>query len=244
MVLKVMREICLDIETTGLDPLAGHKIIEIACFELVNKVKTGQVFHTYVNPRRDVPQEAFRIHGISSEFLQDKPIFNHIAQKFLDFIEGGTLVIHNAGFDTKFLNHELRALGLPTLNMEKVVDSLAIARKKFPGAPASLDALCKRFNVDLSKRTKHGALTDTELLCDVYVELMGGAQGGFGFEIAKKSAAMVEKIAVEMEKNAENLAANPIRKNLPKRDFPVSASDLEKHKEFILKNFKNPIWEF
>lgn len=232
-----MREICLDIETTGLDPRDGHKIIEIACVEMVGKIKTGRVFHSYVNPRRDVPQEAFAIHGISTEFLQDKPIFDHVAHKFLDFVKGSTVVIHNAAFDTKFINHELKILGLDALDSALVVDSLAIARKKFPGAPASLDALCKRFNIDLSRRTKHGALLDTELLCDVYVELMGGAQGGFGFDAPKK----VEKSA---EKTAEVSNQTQVRRSLPKRDFPVSDEDLESHREFISKNFKSNFWGY
>ncbi len=226
-----MREICLDTETTGLDPKDGHKIIEIACVEMVNKVRTGQVFHTYVNPRRDVPQEAFRIHGISTESLQDKPIFDHVAKKFLDFIEGGKLVIHNASFDLKFLNYELRAVGLDPLDPSEVIDSLALARKKFPGSPASLDALCKRFNIDISHRTKHGALLDTELLCDVYVELMGGAQSGLAFDGAKKE-----------EKTVAEVVELVAKKILPKRDFPVSEADLEKHKEFITKNFKTNFW--
>jgi DNA polymerase III subunit epsilon len=226
-----MREICLDTETTGLDPKDGHKIIEIACVELVNKVRTGQVFHTYVNPRRDVPQEAFRVHGISTEFLQDKPIFDHVAAKFLDFIKGGTLVIHNAAFDLKFLNHELRLVGLNPIESDSVVDSLALARKKFPGSPASLDALCKRFNIDITHRTKHGALLDTELLCDVYIELMGGAQSGLVFDAVKKEEILEEKQVVEIAK-----------KNLQKRNFPVSDLDLELHQEFITKNFKTNFW--
>lgn len=226
-----MREICLDTETTGLDPKDGHKIIEIACVEMINKVRTGKFFHTYINPRRDVPQEAFRIHGISTESLQDKPIFDHVAHKFLDFIKGDKLVIHNAAFDLKFLNHELRAIGLDTIEMTDVIDSLALARKKFPGSPASLDALCKRFNIDISHRTKHGALLDTELLCDVYVELMGGAQSGLVFDATKKEEKILEKI-VEVV----------VKKSVPKRDFPVSAADLEQHKEFIKKNFKTNLW--
>jgi DNA polymerase-3 subunit epsilon len=226
-----MREICLDTETTGLDPKDGHKIIEIACIEMIDKIRTGEVFHTYINPRRDVPQEAFRIHGISTESLQDKPIFDHIAQKFLDFIKGGKLVIHNASFDMKFLNHELRAIGLEAIDASNVIDSLSLARKKFPGSPASLDALCKRFNIDISHRTKHGALLDTELLCDVYVELMGGAQSGMAFDGGKKEEKLEEKIV-------ETIA----RTTLPKRDFPVSEADLEKHKEFITKNFKTNLW--
>jgi DNA polymerase-3 subunit epsilon len=230
-----MREICLDIETTGLNPKDGHKIIEIAAIEMIDKIKTGKVFHTYVNPRRDVPLEAFNIHGISTEFLQDKPIFDHVVHKFLEFIEGGRLVIHNAAFDTKFLNHELQGLGIPTLRNE-VADSLLIARNKFPGSPASLDALCKRFNIDLSKRTKHGALLDTELLCDVYVELTGGLQAGFGFD----KAALDKKTQINLEITTKNLE----RKTLPKRDFPVSAEDLELHKEFILKNLKSNFWDY
>lgn len=230
-----MRELCLDIETTGLDPRGGHRIIEIACVELINKVKTGNFFHVYVNPRRDVPEEAFRIHGISTEFLQDKPIFDHVAHKFLDFIKDTTLVIHNAAFDTKFLNYELGILGLPTLNMENVIDSLAIARKKFPGSPASLDALCRRFNIDLSKRTRHGALLDTELLCEVYIELMGGAQTGFSFNKNEvdAEAAKVEEIATNEAKNI-----------IPKRDFSLSQSDLKSHQEFITKHIKNNIWGY
>ncbi len=234
---KKMREICLDIETTGLEPRDGHKIVEIAAIEMVDKIRTGKFFHSYVNPRREMPQEAFRIHGISTEFLQDKPIFDHVVHRFLDFIKGGKLVIHNAGFDCKFINHELKALGLETLDMANVIDSLIIARNKFPGSPASLDALCKRFNIDLSRRTKHGALLDTELLCDVYVELMGGAQSGLAFEMVKKA----EKNSKKAE---EKIAVAEVKKTLPKRDFPVPAADLEKHKEFILKNFKTNLWGF
>lgn len=233
-----MRELCLDIETTGLDPRTGDKIVEIAVVELVNKVKTGNFFHSYVNPRREVPQEAFKIHGLSTEFLKDKPIFDHVVPKFLDFIKDTKIIIHNAAFDTKFINHELRILGLPTLNMDHVIDSLAIARNKFPGSPASLDALCKRFNIDLSRRTKHGALLDTELLCDVYVELMGGAQSGLSFESNTKKS---ENISV---KNEEKISVPQSRKTLPKRDFSVSPEDLEQHREFIKKNFKTNLWGF
>lgn len=232
-----MRELCLDIETTGLDPRTGHRIIEIACVELIDKVKTGNFFHTYVNPRREVPHEAFQIHGISTEFLKDKPIFDHVARKFLDFVDGATLVIHNAAFDTKFLNYELSALGLPTLNMQKVVDSLTIARNKFPGSPASLDALCRRFNVDLSKRTKHGALLDTELLCEVYIELMGGAQTGFAFGGDKKNQESAGA-------NKDSSASIVNKKILPKRDFSLSEDDLKAHQEFVSKHIKNNLWGF
>ena len=229
-----MRELCLDIETTGLDPRSGHRIVEIAVIELVNKVRTGNFFHSYVNPRRDMPREAFNIHGISSEFLRDKPIFDHIANKFLDFIKDAKIVIHNAAFDSKFLNYELKILGLPGLEMSNVIDSLTIARSKFPGSPASLDALCRRFNIDLTKRIKHGALLDTELLCEVYIELMGGAQIGFGFGATKKEAA---KITAETEvAESKNI--------LPKRDFPASEDDLKLHQEFVTKHIKGSSWGY
>lgn len=230
------RELCLDIETTGLDPRDGHKIIEIACVELVNKVKTGNFFHAYVNPRRDVPEEAFRIHGISTEFLKDKPIFDHVAHKFLDFVKDTPIIIHNAAFDTKFINYELKILGMEPLNMSNVIDSLTMARKKFPGSPASLDALCKRFNIDLSRRTKHGALLDTELLCDVYVELMGGAQTGLSFDAVKNE--------IKSQKIEEEITATQTIRSLPKREFPVSLEDLELHQQFISKNFKNNFWGY
>jgi DNA polymerase-3 subunit epsilon len=236
----MMREICLDIETTGLDPRDGHRIVEIAAIEMVNKIRSNKVFHTYVNPRREMPQEAFRIHGISGEFLQDKPIFDHIAQKFLDFISGATIVIHNAAFDTKFLNYELQALGLEKLDNSFVIDSLAIARRKFPGSPASLDALCKRFGIDISHRTKHGALLDTELLCDVYVELMGGAQSGLVFGATNEE----KNSEILLPKNIQNKEVWQNKKTLPKRNFAVLNQDLQEHREFILKNFKNNFWGF
>lgn len=237
----MLREICLDIETTGLDPREGHKIVEIACFELLDKVKTGKFFHSFVNPRRDMPEEAFRIHGISGEFLKDKPIFDLIVDKFLNFIGDDIIVIHNAPFDTKFLNYELNLVQKKPLNMSKVVDSLVLARKKFPGSPNSLDALCKRFDLDLSKRQKHGALIDTELLCDVYIELMGGAQGGFGFDndnISKKEQAKSPEIFLQKR---------VIKKDKPiieARDYSPSVQELEAHQAFIKKNFKENYWNY
>ena len=231
-----MREICLDTETTGLDPKDGHKIIEIACFELINKVKTGKVFHSFVNPRRDVPQEAFRIHGISSEFLKDKPTFDLVADKFLDFIGDDILVIHNASFDIKFLNFELNILRKKTLEMSRVIDSLMLARKKFPGGQNSLDALCKRFNLDLSKREKHGALIDTELLCNVYIELMGGAQEGFGFDNVKKNDATKNNQIFELVVPKNN------KKIIPARNFDLTSEELREHEEFIKLNFKTNFW--
>lgn len=174
-----MREIILDTETTGLNPLEGHRIIEIGCLEMIDKVLTGREFHCYINPQRDVPQEAYRIHGISSEFLQDKPLFSNIADEFLSFIDGATLVIHNARFDIGFINHELSRLGKVALDLGEVVDTLMMARKAFPGARANIDALCKRFKIDNTMRTKHGALLDAQLLAEIYIELTGGRQRSF-----------------------------------------------------------------
>lgn len=174
-----MREIILDTETTGLDPKAGHRIIEIGMIEMRGRVLTGEKFHFYLNPERDVPMEAYNIHGISTEFLLDKPFFKDIASDFLSFIEGAKLVIHNASFDMKFINHELSLIGFPSLDMSNVIDTLMLARKKFPGAKANLDALCKRFKIDNSSRNFHGALLDAKLLSEVYIELMGGRQESF-----------------------------------------------------------------
>jgi len=243
-----MREICLDTETTGLDPKDGHKLVEIACVELVNKVKTGKFFHTYINPRRDVPEEAFRVHGLSSEFLKDKPFFDHIVDKFLEFIKDDLLVIHNASFDLKFLNHELKNLNRSIINSKRVADTLQIARNKFPGSPNSLDALCKRFSIDLSRRQKHGALVDTELLCDVYIELMGGAQTnifGNNFGNDNKSS---QQITANKEDNKSNELPTTfsVKKvtNFPHRNFLITEDQEQLHRNFILKNFKNNFWGY
>ncbi|WP_435165271.1 DNA polymerase III subunit epsilon [Falsirhodobacter sp. 1013] len=171
-----MREIVLDTETTGLDPFTGDRIVEIGGVELLNHMPTGRTYHQYINPERNMPKEAFDVHGISEEFLRDKPVFASIGQEFLDFVGDARLVIHNASFDMKFLNYELKRMGLPELPMTQALDSLAIARRRFPGSPASLDALCRRFGIDNSSRTKHGALLDSEILAEVYLELIGGRQ--------------------------------------------------------------------
>lgn len=188
-----MREIVLDTETTGFDPEQGDRIVEIGAVELWNHLPTGATFHEYINPERMMPQEAFEVHGIGHDLLEppqpakpggialrDKPVFSSIGPKFLDFVGDAKLVIHNAAFDMKFLNAELGWLGLPQLPWEQAIDTLAIARTKFPGAPASLDALCRRFAIDNSSRTLHGALLDSEILAEVYLELIGGRQPGFG----------------------------------------------------------------
>ncbi|TFL17548.1 DNA polymerase III subunit epsilon [Jannaschia formosa] len=171
-----MREIVLDTETTGFEPESGDRIVEIGAVELINHVATGRTYHQYINPERAMPQGAFEVHGLGDEFLKDFPVFAQIGQQFLDFIGDDKLVIHNAAFDMKFLNAELAWMGLPVLPMERAVDTLAIARSKFPGSPASLDALCRRFGVDNSSREKHGALLDSEILAEVYLELIGGRQ--------------------------------------------------------------------
>jgi DNA polymerase-3 subunit epsilon len=171
-----MREIVLDTETTGFEPEAGDRIVEIGAVELVNHVPTGRTYHQYVNPERSMPQGAFEVHGLGDDFLKDFPTFGQIGRAFLDFIGEDKLVIHNAAFDMKFLNAELGWMGLPILPMDRAIDTLAIARGKFPGSPASLDALCRRFGVDNSAREKHGALLDSEILAEVYLELIGGRQ--------------------------------------------------------------------
>lgn len=176
-----MREIVLDTETTGLDPAEGHRIVEIGGVELLNHVPTGRTYHQYINPKRDMPKEAFDVHGISAEFLADKPPFEQIAAEFVDFVDGARLVIHNAPFDMKFLNAELRWAGLAPLPQDQALDTLAMARRRFPGSPGNLDALCKRFEIDNSRRTLHGALLDSEILAEVYLELIGGRQPGLTF---------------------------------------------------------------
>lgn len=174
-----MREIVLDTETTGLDPFTGDRLVEIGAVELKGHMPTGNTYHQYINPERDVPQDAVAVHGLDSAFLADKPVFKEVASAFLDFIGDAKLVIHNASFDMKFLNAELGWLNLPKIPFERAIDTLDIARKKFPGSPASLDALCRRFGIDNSARTLHGALLDSEILAEVYLELIGGRQPDF-----------------------------------------------------------------
>jgi len=174
-----MREIVLDTETTGFEPQDGDRIVEIGAVELLNHVPTGRTYHQYINPQRSMPKEAFEVHGLGDDFLRDKPLFVDIAQDFVDFIGDATLVIHNAAFDMKFLNAELGWVKRPLLPMGRALDTLAIARRRFPGSPASLDALCRRFGIDNSNRTLHGALLDSEILAEVYLELIGGRQPDF-----------------------------------------------------------------
>jgi DNA polymerase III subunit epsilon len=189
----MVREIILDTETTGLDPATGDRIVEIGAVELLNHLPTGRTFHVYINPERDMPKEAEAVHGLSSTFLRDKPVFRAIAQDFLEFIGDAALIIHNASFDMAFLNAELGFLRMPSIPTERVVDTLHIARQKHPGAANSLDALCRRYGIDNSKRTKHGALLDSELLAEVYLELIGGRQTALILEAAvqKRTATVV-----------------------------------------------------
>ena len=182
-----MREIVLDTETTGLDPQDGHRIVEIGAVELHNHVPTGNVYHQYINPLITMPDQAFAIHGLSDEFLSDKPKFSEIAKEFLDFIGSAKLVIHNAAFDIKFINAELKRIDKEEITFDRATDTLAIARKKFPGSPASLDSLCRRFKIDNSARVLHGALLDSQILAEVYLELVGGKQPDFALNIANVS---------------------------------------------------------
>ena len=184
-----MREIVLDTETTGFEPTEGHRIVEIGAVELFNHLPTGNTYHQYINPERMMPKEACEVHGLGDEFLRKQPVFRAIGQAFLDFIGDSQLVIHNAAFDMKFLNHELKTVGLPEIPYPRATDTLMIARRKFPGSPASLDALCRRFGVDNSAREKHGALLDSEILAEVYLELVGGRQPDFGLNPAAQSTA-------------------------------------------------------
>ncbi|MEM6740963.1 MAG: DNA polymerase III subunit epsilon [Pseudomonadota bacterium] len=207
-----MREIVLDTETTGLDPNAGHRIVEIGGVELLNHVPTGRTYHQYINPKRDMPVEAFNVHGISAEFLADKPPFEAIGQGFLSFVGDAKLVIHNAPFDMGFLNAELKWAGLPTLPEHQALDTLAMARRRFPGSPGSLDALCRRFEIDNSRRTYHGALLDSEILAEVYLELIGGRQPGLVLSSsAARGDGMAEAAPSEIWRPSPRAQALPSR---------------------------------
>jgi DNA polymerase-3 subunit epsilon len=221
-----MREIVLDTETTGLDPLAGHRVVELGCIELLNMVATGRTFHTYFNPERVMPSEAQEIHGLTDEFLSDKPLFVDRVEEFLAFIGEDQLVIHNAQFDIGFLNAELERVGRTKL-ANSYVDTVSMARRKFPGQRVSLDALCERFGVDNSNRTKHGALLDSELLAEVYLELSGGRQRDLGLSVGLVAA-------------ARGVVSGP-RQVRPPRPHAPSAEELAAHLAF-LKQLTEPLW--
>jgi DNA polymerase-3 subunit epsilon len=222
-----MREIVIDTETTGLDPLSGHRIVEIAAIELVHHVPTGRKFHRYVNPERDMPAEAYAVHGLSTEFLAGHPPFAAVIDELLAFIGDDPLVIHNAEFDIAFLNAELRYVGRPPL-AATAVDTLSLARRRFPGAPASLDALCRRFQIDLSSRDKHGAEIDCGLLAAVYVELLGGRQPGLDFAVG----------SVVGEVSLAATVSRPVR---PARPHAAAAEELIAH-QALLATIVSPMW--
>ena len=225
-----MREIVLDTETTGFDPQTGDRIVEIGAVELMGHVATGNTYHQYINPERGMPQEAFEVHGLGDDFLRDKPRFAQIGQAFVDFIGDSKLVIHNAAFDIKFLNFELSKMGLRQIPWEQAIDTLAIARKKFPGSPSSLDALCRRFGIDNSSRTLHGALLDSEILAEVYLELIGGKQPDFGLSTRTSPQ--------EGDKSTEWFA-RPRPTPLPSR---LSEKENAAHAEFVGKLGGAALW--
>src|SRR5580693_10785137 len=202
-----MREIVLDTETTGLDPADGHRVLEIGAVEIVHQSLTGKVFHTLINPERDVPEEAARVHGHTAAVLKDEPVFAAIVDDFLAFIGDSNLVIHNAEFDVRFMNAELARLGLATIAMDRVIDTLALARKKHPGAPASLDALCDRYRIDRTRRIRHGALLDAEILVEVYGELLGGRQRSLVFSANERAIRAAGTLAVERRLRSAPLPA-------------------------------------
>ncbi|WP_432448540.1 DNA polymerase III subunit epsilon [Aliiroseovarius marinus] len=240
-----MREIVLDTETTGFDPQSGDRIVEIGCLELLNHMPTGRTYHQYINPERGMPDEAFGVHGIGPDLLdnprpaepgevllKDKPVFKEVGQAFLDFIGDAQLVIHNASFDMKFLNAELKWMGLPEIPWARALDTLAMARKKFPGAPASLDALCRRYAIDNSSRTLHGALLDSEILAEVYLELIGGRQPDL--VLAGDTTAQSSNDAVE------NWRPRPRPNALPSR---LSEKETAAHDAFVEKLGDGAIWK-
>ncbi len=229
-----MIEIVLDTETTGMDPVKGDRMVEIGCIELENHIPTGRTYHQYINPERDVPAEVVAVHGLTTERLKDEPTFGEIVGDFLDFIGNDSkLVIHNAEFDMKFINAELKMFGFPSIDKRRIIDTLLIARKKFPGSPANLDALCRRFKIDNSNRTLHGALLDSELLAEVYMELLGGRQRGLEMELDKKSADGVAKAAAE-----ESASSKQFREP---RDFKANDNELADHAK-LLEELKDPLW--
>jgi DNA polymerase III subunit epsilon len=228
-----MREIVLDTETTGLDPKRGHRLIEVGGIEMINRIPTGREFHRFINPQRDVPREAQEIHGIATEFLFDKPLFKDVAREFLAFVGDDVLVIHNAQFDVMFLNYELELLGEAALSFERVVDTLALARRRHPAGPNSLDALCKRYGIDNSRRTKHGALVDSLLLAEVYVELLGERQAALGLQMVSDVAA----IGAKTRARRDGAVARP--EPLPAR---ISEAELAAHRSFIGTMKSAAVW--
>jgi len=219
-----LREVVLDTETTGLSPKSGDRIVEIGCVELVNHLPTGERFHEYINPERDMPEQAQAVHGLSEEFLSDKPLFADVSKAFDDFIGSSPLIIHNAEFDLGFLNAERDRLDFEPIPMDRAIDTVQMARRKFPGSKASLDALCRRFQIDISDRDVHGALKDAKLLAEVYLELIGGRQQGM------ELAAETTIAATALEKNSR-----------PPRPHAPSPAEEAAHAKFLEK-LNQPIW--
>lgn len=230
-----MREIVLDTETTGMEPREGHRLIEIGCVELMNHVPTGRTWHAYVNPERDVPADAVAVHGITADMLKDKPVFSQIYMDFMEFIgSDARLVIHNAAFDMKFLNAELARVGHASIAPKRVTDSLMVAREKFPGSPASLDALCRRFDIDLAGRELHGALLDARLLAEVWLELNGGRQHGLGLAgLEEEGPAAASTVSV--------LAPGAQRPARPPRPHEADEEERKAHAALVAK-LKDPLW--
>lgn len=230
-----MREIVLDTETTGMDPATGDRIVEIGCVELENHMPTGRTYHQYINPQREMSAEVIAVHGLTTEFLSDKPTFDQIADDFLSFLgDEYRLIIHNAAFDMKFLNAELEWANKPILSNDCVIDTLLMARQKFPGAKANLNALCKRFGVDNSSRTVHGALLDSELLAEVYLELIGGREPGLVLNTRVVEEKKAEKPKVVQPRATPRIFREP-------RAFPASEEELRQHIEFV-KKIKGNVW--
>ena len=232
-----IREIIFDTETTGLSARDGDRVIEIGAIELVNRFPTGKTFHEFINPDgREVHPDALNIHGISNEFLKDKPTFKDILPKFTEFFAAGNLIAHNASFDMDFLNAEMTRAGIKLFDPGRVIDTLLIARRKFPGQRNSLDALCSRFDIDNSRREKHGALLDSELLAEVYLELMGGRQASLTLE----HASSIEEPGMPSRSNVETLESLQRPKALPAR---LSQEDIKRHREFVDQMGDNPVWK-
>jgi DNA polymerase-3 subunit epsilon len=225
-----MREIVLDTETTGLDPLRGDRLVEIGCVEIFNRMPTGQTHHVYINPERDMPLEAFNVHGLSAEFLSTKPLFHEVVDAFLEFIGDAPLVIHNASFDIGFINAELDRIKRPPISRDRLVDTLTLARRKHPGVSNRLDDLCSRYAIDNSRRTKHGALLDSELLAEVYIDLIG----------ARQSSLILAEDAPMQRTGGINDAP---RRQRPEPLAPrVTAGDIEAHRAFVATLGDKPIW--
>jgi DNA polymerase-3 subunit epsilon len=226
-----MREIVLDTETTGLDPLRGDRLVEIGCIEIYNRMPTGQTFHRYINPERDMPAEAFAVHGLSAEFLSTKPLFTEVVEEFLEFIADAPLVIHNASFDISFINAELDRIKRQVISRDRLVDTLLLARRKHPGVSNRLDDLCSRYSIDNSRRTKHGALLDAELLAEVYIDLIGARQSQL-ILASETRESRAERTAGEMPRRQRETPLVP----------RITDADREAHRAFIVTLGDKPIW--